>query len=699
MNRPRTDMISELQLTLLTVACLTVSTIGFTDTISGETAGDWGLRDADHYELHLPAVDNLNDWEGRKAEIREKLLISTGLWPFPEKSPLKARVFDEKSGDGFKVSKVYFESLPGFYATGNLYKPTKGPGPYPAILSPHGHWQYGRLQNGESGSIPGRCIDFARQGFVVLSLDMVGYNDSFQLPHDSNKSRAQLKADKPLPYEPNLFRAEFDFPRANLYGFSLAGVQLWNSIRAIDFLCTLPDVDPDRIGVTGASGGATQTILVMTADERVKVAAPVNIIGAEKHPGCRCENPSELWIDTSTLEMSAAFAPRPLLLMSASEDPWTHSTPQREYPLIGKYYALYGAQENLANVHITAGHNYNAETRAAVYKWFCRHLKPDSSAIERPVPVSREVAALGDLRVFPDMLLPEGAVSGWKVIENWISASDEAYQRSLPASVDEFPSFAQRFRRALGLVMSAQSEELTQLPHRDKILENRGGLSYQLTEINRLEGGGWLEVEAIQKSQSVEGNVLLVYPQEMGDLTDIDSRTLEEVTESLLERNSRLFRVRGYASGHERIPLKVWETYSWPDAYNRNNQLRGVRDILLSLEYIAGAHPGEPLTVVALGSCGLKTAFASALFGRAGKVLLDMDGRDPGYDGELLELMPVGALKRVGDFRTAVLLLMQNKVALYNTGPTFDRAWYIAQARKIGFDKNLEFQDGLISLF
>lgn len=239
------------------------------------------LRDANHYDIRLKKVQNLEEWEKRKAQIRSKLLLSAGLQPEPPRTPLNARIFGEVEAEGFKVSKVYFESLPGFLATGNLYVPLGIPGPYPAVLMPHGHWQFGRLQNGPSGSIPARCIDFARQGFVVLSIDMVGYNDSFQLPHDGNKSRAQLRADVPLPYEAREFRADFDFAQARLYGLSLAGLQLWNGIRALDLLTSLSYVDSERIGVTGASGGATQTILLMAADERVKAAAPVNIIGVE----------------------------------------------------------------------------------------------------------------------------------------------------------------------------------------------------------------------------------------------------------------------------------------------------------------------------------------------------------------------------------------------------------------------------------
>src|SRR5690606_33203142 len=113
-----------------------------------------------------------------------------------------------------------------------------------------------------------------------------------------------------LPSVPRVFQADFDFPRAALYGFSLGGIQLWNAIRAVDFLSSLPEVDSNRIGATGASGGATQTLLLMAVDDRIQAAAPVNIIGARKHPGCRCENFPGLWRDTTTIEVAATFAPK-----------------------------------------------------------------------------------------------------------------------------------------------------------------------------------------------------------------------------------------------------------------------------------------------------------------------------------------------------------------------------------------------------
>ena len=132
---------------------------------------------------------------------------------------------------------MYFESLPGFLVTGNLYRPP-GAGPFPAVLSPHGHWTYGRLENTDTVSGPGRAINLARQGFVVFTYDMIGYADSRQLTH------------------------AFGGRRENLWGLSLSGLQLWDSIRALDFLDSLPFVRHDGYGATGESGGGTQTFLL-----------------------------------------------------------------------------------------------------------------------------------------------------------------------------------------------------------------------------------------------------------------------------------------------------------------------------------------------------------------------------------------------------------------------------------------------------
>ena len=650
------------------------------------------LIDADHFVLRLPEVNTPEQWEARRKVLREKLMLSAGLWPPPERTPLRAKTFDYRAGEGFKVAKVYFESLPGYLATGNLYLPTKGRSPYPAIICPHGHWKYGRLTNSDDGSIPGRCIDFARMGFVVLSIDMVGFNDCFQLPHDENKSRAQLKADVPQPYEPRYYRANFDFPIARLYGFNLGGLQLWNCMRGVDFLCSLEQVDTTRIGATGCSGGASQTLMLMIADERIKVAAPVNIIGAAKHPGCRCENMPGLWVDMSTVELGAAFAPRPLLLISATEDPWTNSFPERELPIFKKYFAFYHSEDMVKNVHVNAGHNYNADTRAAVYPWFCRHLKSQFPPITDPVPVPEEIKTLGDLRVFPDKILPENAIRGREVIDNWQEASEKTFAGMLPGSASELGEVVSTFRHKLALILQLEhprAEELISNVEKETMAD---GISHAAIALGRQGKGDRIELESLASDNVSEGTLLLVYPEELGGLLIPGTDRVQPWIEPLLSKGYRVYRISGYASGRLRIPQSVWDSYDWPWTYNRDNRLNGIQDILTALAYLKQALPDARHTVAGLSRCGVPTAFAGAVFGEADRVLVDLNRSDPGHDGELLKLLPVGSLKRVGDFRTAALLLMQKPLTLFNPAEDFDSAWHESLAQKLGLTGNLVFQ-------
>jgi len=350
---------------------------------------------------------SLEAWRRRAAYLREHVLWSAGLLPLPEKTPLKPQVFDEQKRGDYSVSKVYFESLPGFFVTGNLYQPS-GAGPFPAILSPHGHWTYGRLENSELASVPGRAINLARQGFVVFSYDMIGYDDSRQLEHRL-----------------------FDSKRARLWGLHMAGLQLWNGIRALDFLESLPQVDRGRIGMTGASGGGTQTFLLAAADERVKVAAPVNMISLHMQGGCLCENPPGLRLDTDNVELSATIAPRPLLMVSATGD-WTKDTLRLEYPAMQKYFALVGAPERVHAVQFDFPHNYNRQSREAVYAWMARWLKgaPSDVKVEEK-PFTPE--PLPQLLVFHGRALPEHAVTPEQLTEQWIAAAQRQLETADPA--------------------------------------------------------------------------------------------------------------------------------------------------------------------------------------------------------------------------------------------------------------------------
>jgi hypothetical protein len=383
--------------------------------------------------FEVPHYASLETWAPRARYIREHVLASAGLMPMPEKTPLRPVIFDEVRHQGYVVSKVYFESLPGFFVTGNLYRPV-GDGPFPAILSPHGHWTNGRLENSTLTSGPGRAIGLARQGFVVFTHDMIGYNDSHQLTHT------------------------FGGRRESLWGLSLGGLQLWNSIRALDFLETLPYVRRDGFGVTGESGGGTQTFLLAAVDDRVAVAAPVNMISLHMQGGCLCENLPGLRLDTTNVEIAATIAPRPLLMVSATGD-WTAETLEVEYPAVRGLYGLFDAASRVRAVRIDAPHNYNQESREAMYAWMARWLQHAPEDARRPEP-SITVDKVTDLLVFYGRPLPDGAVTPAQLTEGWIASATRQLASADPSVLRD------ALRHALGFAPASIASAATAAPAR-----------------------------------------------------------------------------------------------------------------------------------------------------------------------------------------------------------------------------------------
>ncbi len=362
--------------------------------VSGKPTSSFRTLDDRYAPPHFTSAAQ---WSQRAAYVREHVLASAGLLPLPDRTPLKPVIFDEIVHEDYAVAKVYFESLPGFFVTGNLYRPARGTGPFPAVLSAHGHWTYGRVENTPLVSGPGRAINLARQGYVVFTHDMIGYNDSRQLPHTFGG------------------RAE------HLWGLSLAGLQLWNSIRSLDFLESLPFVQRDAIGATGESGGGTQTFLLAAVDDRVAAAVPVNMISLHMQGGCLCENPPGLRLDTTNVEIAATIAPRPLLMVSATGD-WTNETLELEYPAVRAIYSLLGADERVRAVRFTAEHNYDKDSREAMYDWMGRWLQ-HASAEESRAEIAFTPDPLGDLLVFHHRPLPPDALTAAQVTANWIAAA------------------------------------------------------------------------------------------------------------------------------------------------------------------------------------------------------------------------------------------------------------------------------------
>jgi uncharacterized protein len=284
----------------------------------------------------------LADWEKRAEIIREGIIRGMKYDQMPEVDDNSRPVIHStRILDGYIVENIAIESFPGFYITGNLYRPVNPDKKCPAILSPHGHWDDRRF----SADVQKRCACFARMGAVVFAYDMVGYGDSKQVTHQ--------------------------IPIALL-------LQTFDSKRVLDYLLSRPDVDPEKVGITGESGGGTQTIMITALDKRIKVSVPVVMISAYFFGGCTCESGMPVHKSdhhqTNNVEIAALCAPRPMLLISDGGD-WTKNTPKVEMPYLQKVYALYNAESRLDNAHFPGErHGYEAGKRFPVYNFFGHYL-------------------------------------------------------------------------------------------------------------------------------------------------------------------------------------------------------------------------------------------------------------------------------------------------------------------------------------
>ncbi len=342
-------------------------------------------------------------WDAYAAHLRKRIQENVGLSPWPKRTALNPIFRAKRTFDGYTVENVAFESVPGYFVTGNLYRPLNAQPPFPVILSTHGHG--GAIKQPEDFEKQGRFTStvqarggtFARLGAVVLSIEMVGYGDSIAQVGEAAHKR---------PFTQTL--------------------QTWNTTRALDLLLSLEGADPKRVAVSGESGGGTQTFLLTALDPRVTLAAPVVMVSSYFFGGCACESglPIHRSADhfANNAMIAALAAPRPLLIVSDGKD-WTQHNPTIEFPFLQKIYGYYGVPQKTAHVHLpTEGHDYGPSKREAVYRFiaaqFGLDLAPALDAAgkidESRVTIERHVP----LHVFNDEFpLPTRAPRDIAVIE------------------------------------------------------------------------------------------------------------------------------------------------------------------------------------------------------------------------------------------------------------------------------------------
>ena len=447
---------------------------------------------------------------------------------------------------------------------------------------------------------------------------MVGYNDSGQQVDHRSFPNGESEA---------------------IWGISLLGLQLQNAIRSIDFLQTLPDVNPDRIACTGASGGGTQTFMLMAIDDRIKVSAPVNMISAHMQGGCLCENAPNLRLDFSNIEIGAMMAPRPLLLVSATGD-WTKDTPDVEYPAIRSIYQHFGATDKIHQVQIDAEHNYNKASREAVYQWFAKWLLEiqDSSELTE---VDFTVESDEDLLVFHDRSIPYHALSTEELLASLKQLGKAAIEKRKPNTINELTAFQSEMGQGLlhALALSDQYKDSVNL------------------------------VRKLNQPAITEQATLIVH----------QNNRIGVLADQLSSDRHAIF-------GLQLNPTRRDTSSGFFNTYNRLDSALWCQDILAAVETIRKENGNlKSLNLIGMDGAGPVTLLAAG-FSSADYLAVDLEKFNAEDDEDFVAQLPIPSIRRVGDFRTAGALLVPRPIYLLNTGQHFPVQW-IADLYQVA-DKN-----------
>lgn len=391
-----------------------------------------------HRAAELRAADtlpaSLEEWDIRKQQLRQNLLKSWGGFP-TEACDLSPQVLGELKRDGYRVEKIVFQTRPGVWMTANAYIPD-GTGKRAAVLCVHGHWRGAK----QDPVVQSRCIGLAKLGFFVLAVDAFGAGER-GLSKKLGEYHGEMVGATLLPI-----------------GLPLCGLQVYENMRAVDYLLTRPEVDGTRLGITGASGGGNQTMYAGAYDERFKAVVPVCSVGTYQSyigaASCMCEVVPSALTYTEEAGLLSMVAPRALMVINATRDAFQFSVgeAQKSIALAQHVFRMYGKAGNISHDLFESPHDYGKAMREAMYGWMTLHLKGEGLGNPIPEP-AMQTEAPETLRCYPGETRPDdfvtlpkfAAAEGQRLNARWNAeklvhkehwdATSERMQQSLASSV------------------------------------------------------------------------------------------------------------------------------------------------------------------------------------------------------------------------------------------------------------------------
>jgi dienelactone hydrolase len=607
----------------------------------------------------LDGAKTLDEWQQRRPRLYQEYLEMLGLWPLPEKTPLNAKVTGTIDNGDVTIEKLHFQSRPGLYVTGNLYRPKKPAGKYPAVLYVCGHSGKGR--DGNKTSFQDHGMWFASNGFVCLVIDTLQLGEIPGIHHGTygkpyNHFSSYGIKDKDIVENRWWWQAR---------GYTPAGVECWNGIRAIDYLIERPDVDLDRIAVTGISGGGAATIWIAAADDRVKVAVPVSGMSdlqdyvvkkiVNGHCDCMFLVNGHRW-DWTTI--AALIAPRPLLFANSDNDTiFPMDGNRRIIERLRRVYKLY-KQPDLVDEYVSkGGHAYRPDLRVAVFQFINGYLRGDT----RDVKDSAEFKPLPgkDLRAYPeDKDIPADAING-KIDETFVPVAKVALPT--PSNYNKWKSTLLVELRAHSLRALPEQVPAAKRPESPKDSKPSRTLSPKVfTENDIIE----VALRPLATARLRQATLVVLNPGEAWEERDKPPEWLRAYTAG----NTQVLLPRGVAT--------EWTRKSPPNYVERAHALLGrtvddgrLWDVLATVRMLhAEAKEQRTFRLVGRGPAGIICAYA-ALFDPAIREVVVIDPPTSHRNGPyFLDVM------RVLDIPDALGMLAPTPLTLVNAkDKAFDR--------------------------